>query len=147
VTLWLAAGDPTNVLQLEPRATPDSLIGRGEHVLVVDDEADIRGTLSELLRYNGYRVDSVGSGAEAVAAVSVEQPDIVLLDLLLPGMSGIDVANQLRATWPALPILFVSGHAEPDLLNSAVPGVRLLRKPFQSEELYAAVRRGLDARR
>jgi DNA-binding response OmpR family regulator len=145
VTLWLAAGDPASVVQHEQRASPDSLVGRGDHVLVVDDEADIRGTISELLRYNGYHVDSVTSGAEALAAVRNQTPDIVLLDLLLPGMSGIDVANQLRAAYPTLPILFVSGHAEPDLLNSAVPGTRLLRKPFQSEELYAEVRRSLDA--
>ena len=146
VTLWLAAGDPSNVMLLDQRATPASLTGRGERVLVVDDEADIRGTISELLSYNGYQVDSVASGAEALAAVKNGKPDLILLDLLLPGMSGIDVASQLRATHPKLPILFVSGHAEPDLLNAAVPGVRLLRKPFQSEELYAEVRRHLDAR-
>ena len=146
VTLWLAAGDPSNVVRLEPRAAPDSLVGRGERVLVVDDEADIRGTISELLRYNGYQVDSVASGAEALAAVTNQTPDVVLLDLLLPGMTGIDVANQLRASHPTLAILFVSGHAEPDLLRAAVPGVTLLRKPFQSEELYAEVRRCLDAR-
>jgi DNA-binding response OmpR family regulator/two-component sensor histidine kinase len=144
VTLWLVAGDPADVVQLDKRAAPDSLTGRGERVLVVDDEADIRGTLSELLRYNGYQVDTVGTGSEALAAVRAHEPDLVLLDLLLPGMSGIDVANELRSTHPTLPIVFVSGHAEPELLNSAVPGVRLLRKPFQSEELYAEVRRGID---
>jgi len=90
-------------------------------------------------------VDSVGSGNEALAAVRTQPPDLVLLDLLLPGMSGVDVANELRLTHPTLPILFVSGHAVPELLNSVVPGVRLLRKPFQSEELYAEVRRGLDS--
>jgi DNA-binding response OmpR family regulator len=146
VTLWLAAGDPSNVMQLDQRAAPASLTGRGERVLVVDDEADIRGTISELLSYNGYQVDSVASGDEALVAVKNGTPDLILLDLLLPGMSGIDVANLLRVSHPTLPILFVSGHAEPDLLNAAVPGVRLLRKPFQSEELYADVRRCLDAR-
>jgi DNA-binding response OmpR family regulator len=144
VTLWLAAGDPSDVVQAEPRVAPESLIGHGERVLVVDDETDIRGTIAELLRYNGYRVDSVASGPEALAAVKSSAPDLVLLDLLLPGMSGIDVANQLRASHPMLPVVFVSGHADPELLNNAVPGVRLLRKPFQSEELYVEVRRGLD---
>jgi DNA-binding response OmpR family regulator/autonomous glycyl radical cofactor GrcA len=144
VTLWLAAGDPSDVVQAEPRVAPESLIGHGERVLVVDDETDIGGTIAELLRYNGYRVDSVASGPEALAAVKSSAPDLVLLDLLLPGMSGIDVANQLRASHPMLPVVFVSGHADPELLNNAVPGVRLLRKPFQSEELYVEVRRGLD---
>jgi len=145
VTLWLTAGDPSEVRQLEQRAALDTLIGRGERLLVVDDEADIRGTLAELLRYNGYQVDSVASGAEALSAVREQPPDLVLLDVLLPGMSGLDVAQQLRASHPTLPILFVSGHAEPGLLHNTVPGVCLLRKPFQSEELYTEVRRCLDA--
>jgi CheY-like chemotaxis protein len=113
-------------------------------VLVVDDEADMRGTIGELLRYNGYEVESVASGAEALLAVNNRMPQLVLLDLMLPGMSGIDVAHQLHAMNPALPILFVSGHAAPDGLKDSVPGVRVLRKPFQSDELYAEVRRCLD---
>jgi FixJ family two-component response regulator len=62
-------------------------------------------------------------------------------------MTGVDVARRLRAEHPVLPIVFVSGHAEPEMLRDAVPGVRLLRKPFQSEELYAEVRRNLDQAR
>jgi DNA-binding LytR/AlgR family response regulator len=54
------------------------------------------------------------------------------------------VARRLRSRAPELPIVFVSGHAERELLWTAVPGARLLRKPFQSEELYAEVRRCLD---
>ena len=145
VTLWLAAGDPSAVVRLEPRADALSVAGRGERVLVVDDEADIRSTIAELLRYNGYEVESVASGEEAVSAVNSCAPRLVLLDLMLPGISGIEVAQQLRASHPNVPILFVSGHAEFDALRSAVPGVRLLRKPFQSEELYAETRRGIDS--
>jgi DNA-binding response OmpR family regulator/two-component sensor histidine kinase len=146
VMLWLSAGNPADVVELQPRAAPETLIGHGERVLVVDDEADIRGTIAELLRYYGYQVDSVASGAEALAAVNAREPDLVMLDLLLPGMSGIEVAGELRTSHPSVPILFVSGHADPDLLHGVVPGARLLRKPFQSEELYVEVRRGLDAR-
>ncbi|HET7528588.1 MAG TPA: response regulator [Burkholderiaceae bacterium] len=146
VQLWLSAGDPADVVQHEPRAAPESLVGHGERVLVVDDEADIRGTIAELLRYYGYQVDSVASGPEALAAVNARAPDLVMLDLLLPGMSGIEISSELRTAHPTVPILFVSGHADPELLHRVVPGARLLRKPFQSEELYAEVRRGLDAR-
>ena len=147
VTLWLAAGDPARVTRRDDRIAPASLAGQGERVLVVDDEADIRGTITALLRYNGYEVESVANGNDAVQEVEREVPDLVLLDQMLPDMSGIDVAQRLRAEHPMLPIVFVSGHAEPDELRLAVPGVRLLRKPFQSDELYSEVRRSLDQMR
>jgi DNA-binding response OmpR family regulator len=147
VTLWLSAGDPAAVRQRDAHIAPANLAGCGERVLVVDDEADIRGTITALLRFNGYEVDNVANGHDALNEVERELPDLVLLDQMLPDMSGIDVARRLRAVHPVLPIVFVSGHAEPDILREAVPGVRLLRKPFQSEELYAEVRRNLDLRR
>jgi len=147
VELWLGAGDPADVQQRDERIALASLAGRGEHVLVVDDEADIRGTITALLRYNGYEVDNVANGHDALLEVERQAPDLVLLDQMLPDMTGVDVARRLRAQHPVLPIVFVSGHAEPDMLRDAVPGVRLLRKPFQSEELYAEVRRILDQRR
>jgi DNA-binding response OmpR family regulator len=147
VTLWLAAGDPATVRPRDARIAPANLAGSGERVLVVDDEADIRGTITALLRFNGYEVDNAANGHDALYEVERELPDLVLLDQMLPDMSGIDVARRLRAEHPVLPIVFVSGHAEPDMLRDAVPGVRLLRKPFQSEELYAEVRRNLDLRR
>jgi DNA-binding response OmpR family regulator len=147
VTLWLAGGDPATVHKRDDRIAPASLAGRGEHVLVVDDEADIRGAITALLRYNGYEVDNVANGHDALQQVKRQVPDLVLLDQMLPDMTGIDVARRLRAAHPVLPILFVSGHAEPDMLRDAVPGVRLLRKPFQSEDLYAEVRRNLDQMR
>jgi len=147
VALWLAAGDPAAVQPRDDRIAPASLAGRGEHVLVVDDEADIRGTITALLRYNGYEVYNVANGQDALQEVEHKVPDLVLLDQMLPDMTGIDVARRLRAEHPVLPIVFVSGHAEPEMLRDAVPGVRLLRKPFQSEELYAEVRRNLDQAR
>jgi CheY-like chemotaxis protein len=147
VALWLAAGDPAAVQPRDDRLAPASLAGRGEHVLVVDDEADIRGTITALLRYNGYEVYNVANGHDALQEVEHKVPDLVLLDQMLPDMTGIDVARRLRSEHPVLPIVFVSGHLEPEMLRDAVPGVRLLRKPFQSEELYAEVRRNLDQAR
>ena len=144
VAVWLAAGDPAAVRPRDDRIAPASLAGRGEHVLVVDDEADIRGTITALLRYNGYEVYNVANGQQALQEIERQVPDLVLLDQMLPDMTGIEVARQLRSEHPVLPIVFVSGHAEPDALRDAVPGVRLLRKPFQSEELYSEVRRSLD---
>jgi DNA-binding response OmpR family regulator len=145
VSLWLAAGDGAELSPAqERRALPQSLVGRGERILVIDDEPDIRRTMSELLRGNGYEVLSAAEGGTALSAYDDFSPQVVLLDLGLPGLSGIEVARRLRSRSPALPIVFVSGHADRELLWTAVPGARLLRKPFQSEELYAEVRRCLD---
>jgi DNA-binding response OmpR family regulator len=144
VSLWLAAGSGAEVTPTAVRALPQDLAGRGERILVVDDEPDIRRTMAELLRDNGYEVLSAADGGAALSAYDDFAPQMLLLDLGLPGLSGIEVARRLRVRHPELPIVFVSGHADRELLWTAVPGARLLRKPFQSEELYAEVRRCLD---
>ncbi|WP_157267388.1 response regulator [Azohydromonas aeria] len=144
VSLWLAAGSGAVVAPVAEAGAPADLAGRGERILVIDDEPDIRRTMAELLRGNGYEVLSAAEGGAGLSAYGDFAPQVVLLDLGLPGLSGIEVAKRLRALEPALPIVFVSGHAERELLWTAVPGVRLLRKPFQSADLYAEVRRCLD---
>jgi two-component system response regulator RegX3 len=116
-------------------------------VLVVEDEESYSDALSYMLRKEGFEVAVAATGPDALVEFDRAGADIVLLDQMLPDMSGIDVARRLRAEHPVLPIVFVSGHAEPEMLRDAVPGVRLLRKPFQTEELYAEVRRNLDLRR
>ncbi|WP_051243646.1 response regulator [Azohydromonas australica] len=147
VSLWLAAGSGAELSPLEERTLPRNLAGRGERVLVIDDEPDIRRTMAELLRDNGYEVLSAADGGAALSAYADFSPQVLLLDLGLPGgLSGIEVARRLRQLSPLLPIVFVSGHADRELLWTAVPGARLLRKPFQTEELYAEVRRCLDER-
>ena len=145
VSLWLAAGSGAELSPSEERALPRNLAGRGERVLVIDDEPDIRRTMAELMRDNGYEVLSAADGGAALSAYTDFSPQVLLLDLGLPGgLSGIEVARRLRQLSPSLPIVFVSGHADRELLWTAVPGARLLRKPFQTEELYAEVRRCLD---
>ncbi len=144
VSLWLGRGSGAALGTVAEREPPQDLVGRGERILVVDDEPDIRRTMAELLRGNGYEVLSAAEGGAALSAYDDFSPHVVLLDLGLPGLSGIEVARRLRARHPALPVVFVSGHADRELLWTAVPGARLLRKPFQAEELYAEVRRCLD---
>ncbi|WP_298231426.1 response regulator [uncultured Azohydromonas sp.] len=146
VSLWLAAGSGAELAPPQERALPRTLAGCGERVLVIDDEPDIRRTMAELLRDNGYEVLSAADGGAALSAYADFSPQVLLLDLGLPGLSGIEVARRLRQLSPSLPIIFVSGHADRELLWTAVPGARLLRKPFHTEELYAEVRRCLDER-
>jgi len=67
----------------------------------------------------------------------------LLLDYAMPGMSGLDVAKSVRAKYPTLPILFMSGFADTKTLETQMPTVRLLRKPFGNDELHTEIRRSL----
>jgi two-component system OmpR family response regulator len=113
-------------------------------LLVVDDEPNIRELLSASLRFAGFRVSAVASGAEAVAAVARSRPDLVVLDVMLPDMDGFDVVRRLREPRPRdrVPVLFLTAR---DRLEDKVGGLTVggddyLTKPFSLEELIARIR-------
>jgi two-component system CheB/CheR fusion protein len=85
-------------------------------VLVVDDHADSRDTMAVLLRASGHDVLGVSDGDAALAAVASFDPDVILLDIGLPGMDGFEVARRLRDDRPAHPVLLVaiSGYGRPE---------------------------------
>jgi CheY-like chemotaxis protein len=85
---------------------------RPAHILVVDDEATIRLTLEMLLRRRGYAVTIASSGAEALALIEQQPFDLLLLDLKMPGMSGLEVAQRARALQPAAKILILTGSSQ-----------------------------------
>lgn len=109
-------------------------------VLVVDDEPTLRTVVAELLRDEGYAVVAVGDGAAALAALAEVVPDLVLMDVMMPGMDGRAAYLAMRAhpAGAALPIVFASAGADPaDLPADAV----FLRKPFDLDDLLALVAR------
>jgi CheY-like chemotaxis protein len=118
--------------------------GVGERILLVDDENDIRRTLSRLLIESGYAVETASNGADAIALIARQRPDLLLLDYAMPGMTGLDVAKTVRQTYPRLPILFMSGFADTKMLEVEMPAALLLRKPFGNDELHEAIRRSLS---
>lgn len=85
---------------------------RSARILVVDDEAMIRLTLEMLLRRRGYAVTIASIGAEALALIEQQPFDLLLLDLKMPGMSGIEVAQRARALQPAAKILILTGSSQ-----------------------------------
>lgn len=119
------------------------------HVLAVDDEPDIRLLVEMLLGHAGYRVQAAATGEEALAAIERERPDIVLLDIFLPGISGWQVAERLHAdgVLPELPVLMLSAHADPGAAGRATTlGCRgFVTKPFDPDTLVHAVRRLVPA--
>src|SRR5687768_10713901 len=111
-------------------------------VLVVDDDAAIRSTLARSLGAEGYAVDVAADGHEAIKAARDQTPDLVVLDLMLPGLTGLDVCRRLRAAEHHLPIVLLTAR---DAVADRVTGLEAgaddyLVKPFAFEELLARVR-------
>ncbi|MFA4966567.1 MAG: response regulator transcription factor [Thermoleophilia bacterium] len=114
---------------------------RPVHVLVVDDEEQIRRALRSILRTRDYRVSEAATGEAALVAAIDDPPDLVILDLMLPGLDGIAVCRELRA-WLTAPILILSVRAhESDKIKALDEGADdYLTKPFSAGELLARVR-------
>jgi two-component system KDP operon response regulator KdpE len=112
-----------------------------EKILVVDDEAPIRRFLSLTLESQGYRVFEAASGGEAISLAAAEKPDVVMLDLGLPDMDGIEVTRLLRE-WTRAPIIILSVRgAEKDKIAALDAGADdYLTKPFGTGELLARLR-------
>lgn len=112
-------------------------------VLVIDDDPDVRGFVVATLEEQGYRVREASDGREGLAELARETPDLVVLDFIMPGLSGAEVASQILAERPDQPILFVSGYSETDAVKRVAPQAPLLAKPFRADALDRAVRGAL----
>jgi two-component system response regulator PilR (NtrC family) len=120
-----------------------------ERLLVVDDEPSMREFLEIMLSQEGYQVRTASTGEEGVKAYRAEEPDLVLTDVKMPGMSGLDLIREIHSLDPAAPIIAITAYASAD---DAVRAVRegaydYLSKPFQIEDLRIIIRNALEARR
>lgn len=120
----------------------------GASILVVDDQPDLGEMLSAMIRRDGHEVRIARSAQEALGLVDERVPDLVLTDLGMPGMSGLDLADALRVRWPDLPIALVTGWGPTlDLARlEEAKIVDVLGKPFRIAEVRELVRRVLDVR-
>ena len=112
-------------------------------ILVIDDDPDVRGFIVTSLGEQGYRVREASDGREGLAALERELPDLVVLDFIMPGMSGAAVAGKIRERHPNQTILFVSGYSDTEAVKRTAPDAPLLTKPFRAEALQKAVRSAL----
>lgn len=112
-----------------------------EKILVIEDEKSIARFISTILTANGYEAMRAASGAEAMSMISSHCPDLVILDLGLPDMDGLDILRQLRS-WSTLPVVVVSARShEQDKVSALDLGADdYLTKPFGTDELLARVR-------
>jgi CheY-like chemotaxis protein len=121
-------------------ARPRSAARSHGRVLVIDDDPDVRQFLSDALQSFGFEVSVAEDGASGLSTLQSAKIDAVLVDYAMPDMNGAEVARRIRAMRPGLPILFVTGYADTEALESAADDEALvLRKPFSTSELQATV--------
>jgi two-component system, OmpR family, response regulator len=118
------------------------LDGSPVRVVVVDDEASLTDLLGMALRYEGWEVRSAADGQSAIALVRQFRPDVVVLDVMLPDLDGLEVLRRLRADGTDIPILFLTAK---DALDDRIAGLTAggddyVTKPFSLEELVARLR-------
>jgi len=128
-------------LQLQPRAAPDTE-GR---VIVIDDDDQFRASLGRLLRSVALQYQMFAAIADFVSSVLPEVPTCLVLDVRLPGQSGLDFQRDLAAAGIRLPIVFITGHGDIPMTVQAMKAgaIEFLTKPFRDQDLLDAVNIGL----
>jgi signal transduction histidine kinase len=132
----------------EQRSDAPAALAGEERVLVVEDEGPVRALVTAMLRRQGYDVLEAGSAEEALALEEKEGDDIDLLvaDIVMPGLSGTELTHRMKDLRPRMKVLFMSGHTDHVQLRSELhkPGVQFLQKPFTATVLGRKVREALD---
>ena len=118
-------------------------------ILVIDDEEGIRSSLKMILEYDGYDVMLAATGEEGVKLLDRETPDLVFLDIKMPGMDGLEVLQKLQHLVETTPIVVISGHAD---MATAIKATKLgafdfIPKPLEQDRVLVTVRNAIDTRR
>ncbi|GBG40831.1 response regulator transcription factor [Mycobacterium montefiorense] len=116
--------------------------GNPINVLVVDDESVLAEMVSVALRYEGWNIATAGDGSSAIATARAQRPDVVVLDVMLPDMSGLDVLHKLREENPQLPVLLLTAKdaVEDRIAGLTAGGDDYVTKPFSIEEVVLRLR-------
>ncbi len=117
-------------------------------VMVIDDDPGVRDYMEALVSRQGYRVYAAADGEQALAQLDDVRPDLVTLDVVLPGMDGLETLRRIKQRMPEVPVVMLSGHGQ---ARNIVEAMRLgasdfLRKPFEVEELELAFQKALEKR-
>jgi FixJ family two-component response regulator len=115
-------------------------------VCVVDDDPSIRDALTSLIRSVGLRVETFGSAREFLNRPRLDAPGCLVLDVRLPGLSGLDLQHELAATHSNMPIIFITGHGDIPMTVRAMKAgaVEFLTKPFRDQDLLDAIQQAID---
>lgn len=111
-------------------------------ILVVDDDPNLLDLLMDTLNTIGYRAEGVSNGVEALSRIKKEQFQMVISDIKMPEMDGVQLLKKIRELVPSMPVLFISGYAEPELIGRASPD-GFLAKPFRINLLEELIEKTL----
>lgn len=127
-------------------AAPDAARRAERRILVVDDEKNVRFTVAHALRSDGYTVDSAGSGTEGLDRTAGTRYDLILVDLRMPGMTGIDMLRELRRRDPRMPAVIITAYGVPQQLVEAAElgAIDCIHKPFSIQTIRGVVREVLE---
>ena len=115
-------------------------------VLIVDDDEDVRNVAAALVEEIGYEVDAAESGEAAMRLLAANRFALVITDVAMPGMTGVDLARQIRSETPDLPIIFASGYADVQTFGEELLPETVLKKPYRIAELAARISAALVER-
>ena len=115
-------------------------------ILIVDDEQGIRAALGQLLEFEGYEVRAVGNAVDALSEYQKQRPDLVFLDVKMPGIDGVEALKKLKELDPGAIIVMISGHAT---IQTAVEATQLgaydiLEKPLDTDRILVTLRNALQ---
>src|SRR6266542_6899953 len=119
------------------------------HILLIEDDASLAANLSDVLKEDGFKVTVCNRGDEGMRRANNDECDVVLTDLRLPGLGGLDLVRQLHDTQPRLPVVLMTAHGT---IETAIEATKLgaydyLQKPFEMRGLISVLHRAVDAGR
>jgi signal transduction histidine kinase/ActR/RegA family two-component response regulator len=133
-----AAADMPGVAPPEPQAQ------RSARILLVDDDQDVRTVAAAMVEELGYRVEAAESGEQALAMLGRQGFDLLITDVAMPGMNGVELARRARAIAPEMPVLFASGYADVETFGAELRTEALLKKPYRVADLGTRIGRMLE---
>ena len=115
-------------------------------IFIVDDDAAVRDSLKMLLRSVGQAVETFGSGQEFIDAYSEDRPGCLVLDIRMPGMSGLELQQKLNERHSIMPIIFITGHGDVPMAVEAMQAgaVDFIQKPFRDQDLIDRINQALE---
>jgi DNA-binding NtrC family response regulator len=122
---------------------------KAAHILLIDDDASLATNLCDVLKEDGFRVTVSNRGDEGLRRANKDECDVVLTDLRLPGLGGLELVKQLHETQPRLPVVLMTAHGT---IETAIEATKLgaydyLQKPFEMRDLLALLHRAVEASR